>query len=173
MDGSLTTNDNIKIDGRVIGSVSTRGDIVIADTGFVGGDLYGNNIYIEGEIKGKVTARSNLVLGATAKIHGEIKFKSLATEDGANFHEKNALEVKHKTDTTTEMKTVFQAKIQSDPMPKKSNSVRQDRADISNVTIRNISTSSHVNPLPQSNEIKSEEEEKKAFLKTFYFDPEE
>jgi len=86
IEGSVKTANNIRIDGVLKGSLTSKAKIVIGPTGRVEGDVVGHNADIEGVINGKVTVMEMLVLKSTAQVEGDIATKKLVVEAGAKFN---------------------------------------------------------------------------------------
>ncbi len=85
IEGDIKSNGDIRIDGTVTGTVSTKGKMVVGGTGIIDGEVHCQNADVSGSIKGKLTVSELLSLKATAKINGDIVTNKLAIEPGANF----------------------------------------------------------------------------------------
>lgn len=83
--GDITTNGDIRIDGALTGSISVKGKLVIGVSGSVDGEIICQNADISGGIKGKVTVSELLTLKASAKLTGDIITNKIAIEPGAVF----------------------------------------------------------------------------------------
>ena len=86
IEGSITTESNIRIDGVLKGSLKSKAKIVIGPTGRIEGDVLGQNADIEGEITGKVTVMELLVLKSTSQVEGDIATNKFVVEAGAKFN---------------------------------------------------------------------------------------
>ena len=85
IEGEVTSNGDIRIDGTVKGSVSTKAKLVIGSSGNVEGDVFCQNADISGSIKGKANVGEMLFLKANGKINGDINTGKLVVEVGASF----------------------------------------------------------------------------------------
>ncbi len=85
IEGSIRSAGDIRIDGTVYGSVTSKAKVVIGPTGIVEGDVNGQNADISGTIKGKTTVSELLFLKSTSKIIGDILTGKLVVEVGATF----------------------------------------------------------------------------------------
>ena len=85
IEGELSGEENILINGRVIGSIKLNGDIVIGSTGIVEAEIVGNTIIIQGRVKGNVIARSHLEIQSTGKMIGDISARSIDIKEGSTF----------------------------------------------------------------------------------------
>jgi cytoskeletal protein CcmA (bactofilin family) len=83
--GDIKSDSNIRIDGRVIGNITTAGRLVIGATGHIEGEILCQNADIEGFFNGKITVQEQLSLKATARLTGDIVANKLSIEPGANF----------------------------------------------------------------------------------------
>lgn len=83
--GDIQSDGNFRIDGKVEGTITTSGKVVIGATGFVQGDVICSNADIEGSVKGRLKVQELLALKASAKIAGDISTNKLSIEPGAVF----------------------------------------------------------------------------------------
>lgn len=83
--GDITLNGDIRIDGTLIGSVTSKGKLIIGSSGKVEGEISCQNGDFSGFIKAKVRVNELLQLKATAKLVGDIFTNKLAIEPGAKF----------------------------------------------------------------------------------------
>jgi len=88
IEGKVTSEGNIRIDGRIHGNVSVNGDIFVGQTGRVEGDIDAINLYIDGSIEGNVKATGYLRLSSGARIFGDIEVLSFIADEGAVFQGK-------------------------------------------------------------------------------------
>lgn len=85
INGDIISNGDIRIDGTVTGTLSTKGKVVIGPTGRLKGEIICKNSEISGIIEGKVTISNLLNLKSTCKIVGDIITSKLSIEPGAKF----------------------------------------------------------------------------------------
>lgn len=85
IEGEVRTDSNIRIDGRVKGTVHVRGRLIVGATGLVEGDVHCQSSDIEGTVNGKIACQDLLSLKATARLTGDILTKKLSIEPGAVF----------------------------------------------------------------------------------------
>lgn len=83
--GDIQSNGDFRIDGTLIGSITSKGKIVIGQTGSVDGEVNCRNADISGQMKAQLTVSELLTLKATAKLSGEITTSKLSIEPGARF----------------------------------------------------------------------------------------
>ena len=85
IDGEIKSNGDVRIDGTVRGSVTSKAKVVIGSTGNVEGDVFCQNADISGAVKGKTTVAEMLFLKSQARINGDILTGKLVVEEGASF----------------------------------------------------------------------------------------
>ena len=83
--GDITSEGDFRIVGKLIGSVRSKGKVVIGQDGIVEGDIFCQNADFAGTIKGNVEIENLLLLKATVDLNGNIKTSKLSIEAGAMF----------------------------------------------------------------------------------------
>ena len=82
--GEIVSEADFRIDGKVEGTISTSGKVVIGEEGVVSGKIVCENSDIAGTIKGNLDVSGILSLKSSARIEGEVVAGKLAVESGAN-----------------------------------------------------------------------------------------
>jgi len=85
IEGSVSSSENIRFDGNLVGNLNTRGKVFIGQSGKVNGEIRCKNCEVEGVVEGKIVVEELLSLRSMAKLYGEIKTGKLAIEPGAVF----------------------------------------------------------------------------------------
>jgi cytoskeletal protein CcmA (bactofilin family) len=83
--GEVTSDSNIRIDGRIKGTVTAKGRVIVGQSGVIEGEVVCQSADVEGTVLGRVNCQDLLSLKATAKLQGDINTKKLAIEPGAVF----------------------------------------------------------------------------------------
>ncbi len=83
--GNISTRGDIRIEGKITGTIVCNSKLVIGENGYVDGNIDAKNANIAGEVKGQVVVRELLQLQETGKISGDIFTSKLAVQIGANF----------------------------------------------------------------------------------------
>jgi len=83
--GEITSNGDFRIDGTLIGTINSKGKVVIGTTGVVEGEIICQNADISGVIKARITVAELLALKSTAQLNGDIITNKLSVEPGAKF----------------------------------------------------------------------------------------
>lgn len=86
LEGNIQTPGNLRIEGKVIGNLTTKSKAALAQSSFVDGNILAQNAEIAGEVKGKVEISEMLILRPTSVIHGDIITNKLIVESGATFN---------------------------------------------------------------------------------------
>lgn len=88
INGDVSTEGDIRIDGKVNGTVTSKAKVVLGATGVVEGDILCQNAYVDGRVNGNMEVSELLFLSKTAHITGDLKIKKLVVEEGAKFNGK-------------------------------------------------------------------------------------
>jgi len=83
--GDIVCSGDLRIDGNLTGNISSKGKIVVGETGKIKGEIICKNSDISGALEGKVTVAELLSLKTTARINGDITTSKLAIEPGSKF----------------------------------------------------------------------------------------
>ena len=85
VEGRLTSDGNIRIDGVFGGSIETAGNVIIGEQAQVRADIVANGVQVWGAVKGNVTAAGRLEILASGRVWGDIKVASLLIDEGGIF----------------------------------------------------------------------------------------
>ncbi len=87
MKGDITFSGGLRIDGKVKGNITARGDdnstLVLSENAVVTGDVSVPHMVVNGKIKGNVRSAGRLELQAKAEISGDVTYKVLEIAAGA------------------------------------------------------------------------------------------
>lgn len=83
--GDVESSGDIRVDGRLIGSLKCNGKIVVGQTGIVEGDMTCKQADISGVIKGVLKCEELTALKSTCKVEIDLFTKQLLIEVGAVF----------------------------------------------------------------------------------------
>lgn len=86
IEGEISSEGDIRIDGKIIGTVTSRAKVVVGSTGAVDGDVFCKNADVSGKITGKMDVKELLFLKESAIIDGNISTNKLVVEAGAKFN---------------------------------------------------------------------------------------
>ena len=102
--GDILSESNLRIDGEVHVNISTKGKVVIGESGMVNGNLTCQEADVEGKIDGNLSIEGLLILRETAKIAGDIQTARLHMEEGALFLGSCAMRNTSANENTTSMR---------------------------------------------------------------------
>ena len=83
--GDIETQSDMRIDGELIGNITSSSKIVIGPSGQVQGEIKCNNIDIEGSFQGKLEIDELMSLKKTAHVLGDVSVNRISIEPGAIF----------------------------------------------------------------------------------------
>ncbi len=86
IEGTIDTQNDIRIDGKVDGTLTCAGKLIIGPDGKVEGDANCQNAVIEGQFRGNLTVTDILDVRENASVVGEIKTGKLLVQNGATFN---------------------------------------------------------------------------------------
>ena len=99
--GDIITQGDIRIDGKVNGSITSKGKLVVGGTGVIEGEVNCETGNISGVIRGTVQVAGMLKVQATGKLSGEITYGKLSVEPGAELEGKLSILGKVKNITSS------------------------------------------------------------------------
>lgn len=85
IEGKIHTKGDIRVEGKVIGTVTCEAKLVIGENGSIEGFVDARNAIIAGSVKGQVVCRELLQLEAKGQVQGDIYTQKLSVAIGANF----------------------------------------------------------------------------------------
>lgn len=81
--GDLISSSDIRIDGKFVGKIHTKGKLVIGESAFVEGKMVCQSADIWGDVKGDIFVEDSLTLKAPGKFNGQLKSSKICIEMGA------------------------------------------------------------------------------------------
>ena len=92
VESGLNTTGDLKIYGKINGSIKVDGNVVIGETGVVLGEVNSKNLVLEGTVEGDVHCKNTLKLASSAKLSGDAYVKHFSSEEGCLFAGKCIME---------------------------------------------------------------------------------
>jgi cytoskeletal protein CcmA (bactofilin family) len=83
--GDFISNGDLRIDGKLTGTIRLEGKLVIGENGLVEGEIFCKNATVAGKLKGKIEVAELTSLLATATVEGDLYTSKLSVEPGAEF----------------------------------------------------------------------------------------
>ncbi|HKC36819.1 MAG TPA: polymer-forming cytoskeletal protein [Chitinophagaceae bacterium] len=84
--GDISSNSDLRIDGTIIGNITSNAKIVIGNSGVVEGDIFGNLADIVGKTSGTIKVKELLQLRGECVVNGNIYAGKLQVEPSATFN---------------------------------------------------------------------------------------
>jgi cytoskeletal protein CcmA (bactofilin family) len=85
IEGELTTDDEVTIQGTVRGKLTSKDSVSVESGGVVEADIVATSLSVGGQITGNVTASERVDLAAGGRLVGDVKAARLTIADGASF----------------------------------------------------------------------------------------
>jgi cytoskeletal protein CcmA (bactofilin family) len=85
VEGTVTSENDIRIDGTIKGKLYCQSKVIIGPTGTVEGEIRCQNAVIEGNFQGSIEVKELLNIKDKAKISGEVSTNKLIVQSGAVF----------------------------------------------------------------------------------------
>lgn len=83
--GTLTSNEEIVVNGELNGQLQMNHRLTIGAKGKVEAGVHAKEVIIAGSVKGNVDATERITLRAGANLVGDVKTAGIVIEDGAYF----------------------------------------------------------------------------------------
>jgi len=83
--GDIQTDGDLRIDGNLIGSIITKGKLVVGESARIEGSISCKNADISGEVIAKTIVSDLIVLKEISNFSGDITTKQISIEPGAKF----------------------------------------------------------------------------------------
>lgn len=128
IDGTITTENDIRIAGKTDGELTTKGKLIVTSTGVVEGNIHVKDADIAGKIDGELRVTNKLTLRQSALVEGDIYTKTLIVEEGAEMVGacRMGAEAAKAPSLTTAPE---QSEKSSEPKSKKSDGSAKDKSD--------------------------------------------
>ena len=84
--GELKAQEDIKIEGRIEGTIHHQQRVVVGNKGEVIASVNAQSIDVDGKVQGDITARKSVRVSQSAVVRGNIRAPSVSITEGANFN---------------------------------------------------------------------------------------
>lgn len=85
VEGKLTFEGSVRIDGQIEGEVSAQDTVIIGDGAELTAQIHANTVVVQGRVTGDISARKRVELKAPATVVGNINTPSLVIHEGVVF----------------------------------------------------------------------------------------
>ena len=84
IEGSITFQKELLIDGKVQGQINSGGVLTIGENAVIRGKIKSKSVTVYGKVRGNITAE-RCELKSTCTLQGDLKAARLIVEEGATF----------------------------------------------------------------------------------------
>jgi cytoskeletal protein CcmA (bactofilin family) len=99
INGSLSTEKSLRIDGKLKGNIDKAAGVIIGEAAVIEGDINASAVLVGGVVKGNITAAEGIEILPNAKVTGNIKTNILSISEGAVFEGASSIFNETKEDT--------------------------------------------------------------------------
>lgn len=86
IDGNISGNENLIIEGKVKGNIHLgANEVTVGKTGEVNADVTAKLIRVAGKVRGDLTGKEKVIISSTGNVQGNIVAPRMLLEDGAVF----------------------------------------------------------------------------------------
>lgn len=85
IEGEITSEDNIVVQGTVKGKMSTSQPVFVENSATIEADVSAESVEISGQVTGNVSASTRVELKSDAKMVGDVQSPRILIADGALF----------------------------------------------------------------------------------------
>lgn len=86
INGDISSNGDIRIDGTLVGNLSSKAKVLVGQEGIVEGDINGLQADIMGKVTGMLKVKELLQLRGKCNVNGELFAGKLEVEPTATFN---------------------------------------------------------------------------------------
>jgi len=103
--GSLTGNEDMRIDGRVEGEIRCEKTIYVGQRARIQATIHADAVVIAGEVKGDIEARRKVTLESSARVTGDLATPGIVIEEGAKLEGRIVISGKEPAQTQSQAET--------------------------------------------------------------------
>lgn len=85
IDGSVTTENSIRLSGTVNGNVSTKGLLIVGNGASVTGNITAESVIVAGRVEGDLNIADKVNIESTGEVYGDIVTKRLLIDEDSVF----------------------------------------------------------------------------------------
>jgi cytoskeletal protein CcmA (bactofilin family) len=86
INGSLSSQGSVRIDGKVEGKVNIKGDLIIGEQGRVKGEVKAANLKLAGRIEGNAIISGRFDLSASGVMAGDVQCAVFTIDEGGQLN---------------------------------------------------------------------------------------
>ena len=80
--GAIEGNDDLLVEGHVVGNIRIDGHLEIAQTGRIEGDIEATSVTVQGELLGNTMAADKVVVDKSGRVKGNVSAKTFGLAEG-------------------------------------------------------------------------------------------
>jgi cytoskeletal protein CcmA (bactofilin family) len=89
--GSLKFSNDLIIDGKIEGEVTSDGALTVGENAFIVGEIRTKSVVLYGRVQGNITVTERCELKSNAVLEGDVVAGTLSIEEGATFMGKSSV----------------------------------------------------------------------------------
>jgi len=119
IEGKLTFEGSVKVDGQVDGEIQAQEAVLIGETALLNAQITAGTVVLKGRLTGDIVARKRVELRAPGKLIGNITTPSLVIHEGVVFegHCSMGGGVENKTEKPDRKVALFSKEERTSPSP--------------------------------------------------------
>lgn len=86
IEGIVTINSSIRVDGKVYGEIKCTGDVTVGKDGYVENFISARNLFIAGKVKGNVKIENKIHIYDSGRLDGSAEMKVIVIDENGFFH---------------------------------------------------------------------------------------
>lgn len=108
IEGNLTVNSSVRIDGKVFGTVKCSGDVTIGKEGFVKNAITARNLIVAGKVVGNVKVENKVHIYDSGSLDGKVEMKSIIIDENGYFRGESFMRATEDKKNSVVKQTVIQ-----------------------------------------------------------------
>lgn len=100
-EGTIKSEAGIRVEGKVIGDIESKGDVIIGENGTAHSNICARNLILAGQLTGNAEATGKLTICAKGSLIGNVTAQSFIIEAGGVFNGTSRMTV-NKTEAASE-----------------------------------------------------------------------
>lgn len=91
IEGNITSNGNVRVDGMVNGNIDASGMVTQGHKSHITGDIKAGSFIVGGVFEGNIHCSGKLAIEGKSKVTGDLYARFLVVEEGAVFNGKSTM----------------------------------------------------------------------------------
>jgi len=86
--GELEFEDTMRIDGRFVGKIVSKNELIVGESANIEGDIHVGKIAVSGTVRGTIKADQKIEIHRSGRVYSDLETPALIIEEGAVFEGK-------------------------------------------------------------------------------------